>query len=89
MFNEAAKNAPNVQTFRETIGAPKARPRGKYEIHCIRFVTKETDILSPPIPVSVYNTLIAPREKLFQKPRVLTAAQVAGQEGKRKETASA
>ena len=66
-FNEAAKNAPNVQTFRETIGAPKTRPRGKYEIHCTRFVTKETDILSPPIPISVYNTLIARQGKVVPK----------------------
>lgn len=73
-LQEAAKNAPNVQTFLESIGFAKAAPRGSDEIHAIRFVRKATDTITPPIPDSTYKALLAERRKALAKPRVRSQA---------------
>lgn len=73
-LQEAAKSAPNVQAFLESIGFAKAAPRGSDEIHAIRFVHKASDTITPPIPDSTYKSLLAERRKVFAKPRVRSKA---------------
>lgn len=68
----AAKTAPNVQTYLEILGAPKAPPQPKQEIHGIRFVHQEEDIITPEIPDDVYSHLMAQHRK--RKTQVKTMA---------------
>lgn len=63
MSLNAAKTAPNIQVYLEMMGAPKAPPMPQQELHRIRFIHKEEDIITPEIPDDVLSELMARHHK--------------------------
>ena len=63
MSLNAAKTAPNIQVYLETMGAPKAPPMPQEELHRIRFIHKDEDIVTPEIPDDVLSELMARHHK--------------------------
>jgi hypothetical protein len=61
MSLHAAKSAPNVQVYLEMMGAPKAPPMPLQELHRIRFIKKEEDIITPEIPNDILSELMSRR----------------------------
>jgi len=67
MSLHAAKSAPNVQVYLEMMGAPKAPPMPLQELHRIRFINKEEDIITPEIPDDILSELMSRRVNKAQK----------------------
>jgi hypothetical protein len=67
MSLHAAKSAPNVQVYLEIMGAPKAPPMPLQELHRIRFINKEEDIITPEIPDDILSELMSRRLKKTTK----------------------
>lgn len=63
MSLNAAKTAPNIQVYLEMMGAPKAPPMPQQELHRIRFIHKEEDIITPEIPDDVLSELMTRHHK--------------------------
>jgi hypothetical protein len=63
MSLHAAKSAPNVQVYLEMMGAPKAPPMPQQELHRIRFIHKDEDIVTPEIPDDVLSEMMSRHRK--------------------------
>jgi hypothetical protein len=63
MSLNAAKTAANIQVYLEMMGAPKAPPMPQQELHRIRFIHKEEDIITPEISDDVLSELLTRHHK--------------------------